>query len=151
MIKYKQHVPPFVDGVDPEEYECESLDELLERNRDRVPENFVFSFGYPNTLMMSSTVEYKWWVLGFVRGVLLQNYLPKFDKVYKMQGDNVPIIKYLGGHDPNEEFMVMDKSRNGDYELTSLKDGHSWAWCPANETEFIRYATQGELDWVNNL
>ena len=83
MIKYEQHIPGFIDGVEPEKYSVKTLDELLKKNKRWLKKDFVFATDEEGeTLMISSTVESWWWVLGFVEGIDLRKHLPIFDEVY---------------------------------------------------------------------
>ena len=81
---FRQHIPAFVDGVTPEQYVATSFEDLLERNKSQLFENQVFATDDTGScLMVSSTIEKWWWVLGYVSGIDLRTRLPQFDKVYK--------------------------------------------------------------------
>lgn len=83
-IPFRQHIPAFVDGATPEQYVATSFEDLLERNKSKLSENQVFATDDTGSyLMVSSTVEKWWWVLGYVSGIDLRTRLPRFDKVYK--------------------------------------------------------------------
>lgn len=69
MRTFKQHIPPFVDGYEPQIFQFEKLEDLLSydlvaRNKER--EDF-HQFSLSDNYLM---VEYKngdeWWVLGFI-------------------------------------------------------------------------------------
>ena len=83
-IKFKEHIPNFVDGIEPKTFEFETIEELLEHNKEWVEDKkLVFAQSEDNDLMVSSTVERWWWVLGYVDGVDLSKHLPKYDTVFK--------------------------------------------------------------------
>lgn len=83
MIKFVQHIPPMIDyRSEPQKYEVETLDELLAKFKLSDGEVFA-SDKEGNTLMTSQTKCKFWWVLGFVSGIDLTKYLPKFDEVFK--------------------------------------------------------------------
>lgn len=83
-IPFRQHIPAFVGGVTPEQYVATSFEDLLERNKSKLSENQVFATDDTGSyLMVSSTIEKWWWVLGYVSGIDLRTRLPQFDKVYK--------------------------------------------------------------------
>ena len=87
-IPFRQHIPAFVDGVTPEQYVATSFEDLLERNKSKLSENQVFATNDTGSyLMVSSTIEKWWWVLGYVSGIDLRTRLPQFDKVYKGEGN----------------------------------------------------------------
>lgn len=88
-IEFIQHIPDFCDQRDIErEHLCfDSLEELLEAKKDwlenKSHKDLVFAYGNCHNLMVSSKSEEWWWVIGFVYGIDLSEYLPKFDEVYK--------------------------------------------------------------------
>ena len=83
-ISFRQHIPAFVHGVTPEQYVAASFEDLLERNKSKLSENQVFATDDTGSyLMISSTIEKWWWVLGYVSGIDLRTRLPQFDEVYK--------------------------------------------------------------------
>lgn len=85
-MHYKQHIPSFCEGITPEEYEFENVAELLDKNKK------ILEYDYKNCifatdeeghyLMLSSTTEKYWWVLGYVDGIDLSKTLPIYDKIY---------------------------------------------------------------------
>lgn len=83
-ILFRQHIPAFVYGVTPEQYVATSFEDLLERNKNKLSENQVFATDDTGSyLMVSSTIEKWWWVLGYVSGIDLRTRLPRFNEVYK--------------------------------------------------------------------
>lgn len=83
-IPFRKHIPAFVDGAIPEQYVATSFEDLLERNKSKLSENQVFATDDTGShLMVSSTIEKWWWVLGYVSGIDLRTRLPRFDEVYK--------------------------------------------------------------------
>ena len=89
MIEYRQHIPSFISGVEPEKYTCNTLGELLERNKKWLlddelgnPHSLVFACGDNNTLMVSSTVDEWWLVIGFVKGIELEEFLPRYNECW---------------------------------------------------------------------
>lgn len=155
-IHFKQHIPSFCEGFVPEEYTCESLEELLKRNKNKCckKDNEIFACSEENDLMVSSTIKKSWWVLGSVSGIDLQKYLPHYDSVCLLKGDNIKIVKgvskeILGWHD-DAEYLVAAES-DGSYSLVNLTNfSDSWAWAKKEDYPTIRYATQEELDKLNN-
>lgn len=158
MYTFVEHVPAFVDGK-PEKFEFKTLEELLSKMRDcgRILPNYVFAYdncNYNNQtqhLMISSTKEKKWWVLGCVTGLDLAQSLPRYDKVYQLQGQ-VKIIKVRTGRSaPRNRLWVVENERDNKYSLVGLKNpDEGYAWVDAKDCQFIRYATQVELDRINN-
>jgi hypothetical protein len=147
MIKYKQHIPAYISGADPEEYTCETLDELLEKNKSCLGKDCIFAYGSENTLMMSSTAKKYYWVLGFVRGVDLKEYLPYYENVYSLQGDHVPIVRWR----KNNHLYIVRAESDDNYGVIDMEFGSVWSWMRSDEAEFVRYATQEELDWANDI
>lgn len=149
MAYFKQHIPAFIDGVTPEEFEFTTIEELLERNKKKLLKDYVFAYGLSSfegqTLMISSTKEKSWWVIGFVKGFDLSKYLPNCYKVYKLQGN----VKVVQGGRKNNLYIVEAESNSG-YSLVEINGDASWAWADPKEYKFIRYATPEELDKVNN-
>lgn len=158
MYTFIEHVPSFVDGK-PEKFEFKTLKELLSKMRDcgRLLPDYVFAYGNCNynnqtqCLMISSTKEKKWWVLGYVTGLDLAQSLTRYDKVYKLQG-RVKIIKVkIGKSAHRNRLWVVENERNNKYSLVGLKNpDEGYAWVNAEDCQFMRYATQAELDRINN-
>lgn len=87
-ITFTEHIPAFVEGCEPKTLTFRSLDELLENQKDWLESKqhgeLVFSCDC-NYLMISSKTEQWWWVLGYVEGINLTSFLPKYDEVFEGQ------------------------------------------------------------------
>ena len=90
MIHFTEHIPSCCDYGEPAELDFETLEDLLKDLQSHYTfcppnYNFVWSYGhcFKQALMMSSTTKKEWYVMGYVTGINLSNYLPKFDEVYK--------------------------------------------------------------------
>lgn len=69
MNKFIQHVPSFVSGVDPTEFEFDKTDELLSSeyvSRFSKNANFSHFAMSDNRLMSISDNGFHWWVVGFI-------------------------------------------------------------------------------------
>lgn len=158
MIKLIQDIPGWADAK-PFTIEARSLKELLsnEKVKSYLGDGDVFAYGGSGqTLMVSSSKERTWWVIGYVDGCNLIGELPHFKKVYKFTG-NVKVVKVK----PDTEFIncglakvdkeyIIDHQNGGSCMLTGI-DGHGgFGWISDSDLEFIRYATQEELDKINN-
>lgn len=158
MIKLIQHIPSWAD-TKPFTIEANSLEELLsnEKVKSYLGDGDVFAYGGTGqTLMTSSTKKRTWWVIGYVDGCNLIGKLPHFKKVYKFTG-NVSVVKVK----PNTEFIncglakidkeyIIDHQSGGSCMLTGIDGRGGFAWISDSDLEFIRYATQEELDKINN-
>ena len=85
VIKYRQHIPAFFDGFTPKEKDFNNLAELLDYNKRWLINNdrtLCFACGSDNMLMISSITDEWWWVLGYVNGIDLKEYLPYFKDCY---------------------------------------------------------------------
>jgi hypothetical protein len=86
MIKFKQHIPAYCSGINAEEFRCRSLDKLLEKEKrylDNPYHKYVWACGDDETLMISSTSDQYWWVVGNVKGINLTEELPFYLDCYQ--------------------------------------------------------------------
>lgn len=93
MISFTEHIPSWAfNGQEPKKYKVDSYEELLKMNYYALDEyeykpkdcQVVFATDeYGDKLMISSTNQKWWWVLGYVIGIDLSKYLPHYQDVYK--------------------------------------------------------------------
>lgn len=92
-IHFRQHIPSFYDGFEPEEFDAETLEELLKKEARYLKSNkhnLVWACDtYDNTLMVSATDANWWWVVGFVEGIELIEHLPYFKSCCKILTNQV--------------------------------------------------------------
>ena len=94
MICFREHIPGCCDYGQPAKVRRKYLSALLanlEANFNMLPpkDTWVWAYdveycGEEQTLMIVSTKEEgDWWVIGYVKGIDLSKYLPKYNEVYK--------------------------------------------------------------------
>ena len=86
MIKFIQHVPTFIEAT-PEKKEFKNLADLLLYQKQwlhtSIPRTLCFACSdYDNSLMISSITDEFWWVIGYVEGIVLKEYLPDYRDCY---------------------------------------------------------------------
>ena len=150
MGYFTEHIIPWAwnPGDKPEEYSFNTIEELINKNKEYLPDGYVFAYaqdGDVQLLMISSTTEKDYWVCGYVEGFDLSRYLPIYTSTYKFNGK----VKVVKDKDDGCEWLVECESSNGDYSLISLDGEESFAWAKKEDFKFIRYATQEELDKIN--
>lgn len=92
-IFFRQHIPGYISGYEPREYEASSVENLLKKtkkylNKEQIKDLVFTTDENGELLMMSSTVKEWWWVLGFVSGINLTTELPQYNTVYKKGEEN---------------------------------------------------------------
>lgn len=158
MIKLIQHIPDWADAK-PFTIKANSLEELLSNKRMKsyLNDGDVFAYGDSGRILMtSSTKKRTWWVIGYIDGCNLIGKLPHYKKVYKFSGD-VKVVKVK----PNTEFInsgfakvdkeyIIEDQQGRSCSLMGVDGRGGLAWISDSDLEFVRYATQEELDKINN-
>lgn len=160
MIKYTQHIPNYCSGFEPKLYETETLEELLDylfkEGALKDPKReLVFANGDYETLMIASTTDAWYWVIGFVSGVDLRDYLPHYNSCYKFKPGENKVFKFktgLGEHymfDHKEKYEYLARDGDNPYALLRLDNSGGIGWINERELIFLRYSTQQDVDKIN--
>lgn len=155
MIHFVQHIPEFGDGK-PYKHNYRTVENMLKdpkiQSYLKYKDGLTFAYSdnyYEQNLMVSSTKEKWYFVVGHVDGVKLSDYLPHYDRAYLLNGP-VKIVKV-----DQALYIVMYEYEHPDgrisYLLCELTTGRTHLWRDAEKCEFVRYATQEELDFVNGV
>ena len=154
MIHFIQHIPGFGDGK-PYEKRYRTVENMLKDPKIKsylhYGESPVYAYGNDwgrQLLMISSTAKKWWWVIGYVDGVNLSDYLPYYEQTYLLKG-KIPVVERNG-----EFYIVRSEENTGDmaiYSLYNLQTGNVTSWHRAKDYKFVRYATQEELDRINGV
>ena len=98
---YLQHIPNYVDGATAKAFIFTTTEELFKKLDRELKDGEIFVYDR-NTLMVQSTVEKFWWVLGFIRN-------------FDIEKLNIPHANYY--------IYNKDKTVNQDKLNEWLKDG----------------------------